>query len=208
MFAMKLSMERRTSKFWTSTFESLWTQRWNPLFWTAMQFSRLYLKTSETSSALLSTQHGFKKCRKVYYRIFDTVSEIHSWIYVFVEVLVVSMISASASTLTFWQSSLFSKFEGSILVLEETETGFPFMLTEFFCNALKAISALAMALRVCVCCICNCNYKKNRQILKWRQSRNKHLVSQKIRDGWNSLYPIQHCIFEFYRETKTCIARF
>ena len=103
----------------------------------------------------------FKKMQKsVFYRIFDIVSEIHSWIYVFVEVLVVSMISASASTLTFWQSSLFSKFEGSILVLEETETGFPFMLTEFFCNALKAISALAMALRVCVCCICNCNCKK------------------------------------------------
>ena len=124
----------------------------------------------KTASALLSKQHGLKICRKVYKRIFDTVSEIHSWIYVFVEVLVVSMISASASTLAFWQSSLFSKFEGSILVWEETETGFPFMLTEFFCNALKAISALAMALRVCVCCICNCNFKK--KIVKYLNGDN------------------------------------
>ena len=53
-------MERRTSKFWTSNFESVWPQ----LFWTAMQLSRLYLKTSETASALLSTQHGLKNAEK------------------------------------------------------------------------------------------------------------------------------------------------
>ena len=60
MFAMKLSMERRTSKFWTSTFESLWTQRWNSIFWMTMQFPRLYLKISETVLALVNTQHGLK----------------------------------------------------------------------------------------------------------------------------------------------------
>jgi len=67
------------------------------------------------------------------------------FIHDFVDVLVVSIISASEFTLVL-RLSCFSRFDGSISVF--VGATFPFMLTEACCKALKVMSELSMAFRV------------------------------------------------------------